>query len=64
MNLDERAYNDVGEGHRKDQQNREEISPGELQRSGTCNSITVYIYTMCHLKHRRRVRRSGENDLG
>ena len=62
--LDERAYADVGEKCQHDQKNRGEISPGELRCSDMCNPIRVYISPTRHMGHGRRVRESGENDLG
>ena len=52
----------MGEKHQYYQQNRGEIFPGELGRSGTCNTIRVDISTTRHLGHMGRVRRSGENN--
>ena len=62
--LDERPCADLGEKHQNDQLNRGEISTGELRHSGMCNPIRVDISRTHHLVHGRRVRGSGENDLG
>ena len=40
----ERAYGNVGEEYWRDQQNRGEVSPGNLLRGGTRNPIGVDIY--------------------
>ena len=60
--LAERVYADAREKNQHDQQNREEIPPGELLRSGTCNPIIVDISKKLHVGHGRRVHGSGEND--
>ena len=64
MRLVERAYADVEEEYQHDQQNRREVSPGELRRSGTCDPTIMDISSKHHLGYRRLVRGSGEDDLG
>ena len=50
--LDERAYGDMGAENLHDQQNRWEISPGELRCGGKHNPIRVDIYITRHLVYR------------
>ena len=60
--LAEREYADVGEEHWHNQQNCEEMSPGELRCGARCNPIRVDIYSTRHLVHRRCIRGSGEDN--